>query len=69
MKIPEGYKIPDTSNQRHVQFIKLQRSLYDFKQSRRMLYNCLNDYLIKEGYLNDNICPCVFIKSYTADLL
>ena len=45
--------------------IKLQRSLYGLKQSGRMWYNRLSDYLIKEGYQNDNICPCVFIKSST----
>ena len=27
-----------------------------------MWYNCLNEYLWREGYNNDPICPCVFIK-------
>ena len=27
-----------------------------------MWYKRLNEYLIKEGYINDSICPCVFIK-------
>ena len=27
-----------------------------------MWYNCLSDYLLKEGYVNNPICPCVFIK-------
>lgn len=27
-----------------------------------MWYNRLSEYLIKEGYINDPICPCVFIK-------
>ncbi|KAM2792524.1 hypothetical protein PS2_004168 [Malus domestica] len=27
-----------------------------------MWYNRLNEYLIKEGYINNVICPCVFIK-------
>ena len=30
-----------------------------------MRYNRLSDYLIKEGYQNNNICQCVFIKSFT----
>ena len=30
-----------------------------------MWYNHLSDYLIKEWYHNNNICPCVFIKSST----
>ena len=27
-----------------------------------MWYNCLNEYLLKEGYMNNLICPCIFIK-------
>ena len=27
-----------------------------------MWYNCLIKYLLKEGYANNYICPCVFIK-------
>ena len=32
------------------------------KRSRRMWYNCLSEYLLKEGYVNYSICPCIFIK-------
>ena len=42
--------------------IKLKRSLYGLKQSGRMWYNRLSEYLLKEGYVNNPICPCVFIK-------
>ncbi|CAL8994903.1 unnamed protein product [Prunus brigantina] len=42
--------------------IKLRRSLYGLKQSGRMWYNRLSKYLLKEGFTNDPICPCVFIK-------
>ena len=42
--------------------IKLQRSLYGLKQSGRMWYNRLSQYLLKEGYVNNSIFPCVFIK-------
>ena len=42
--------------------IKLQRSLDALKQSGRMWYNRLSEYLINKGYTNDAICPCVFIK-------
>ena len=34
-----------------------------------MWYNCLSQYLLKEGYFNDPICPCVFIKKTTDGLL
>ena len=27
-----------------------------------MWYKCLSEYLMKEEYKNDPICPCVFIK-------
>ena len=42
--------------------IKLQLSLYRLKQSERMWCNRLNKYLLKEGYVNNHICPCIFIK-------
>ena len=41
--------------------IKLQ-SLYGLKQSRCMSYNHLSDYLLSKGYVNNSICPCVFVK-------
>ena len=48
--------------------IKLQRSLYGLKQSGRMWYNRLSTYLLKEGYVNNLICPCVFIKKTEVSL-
>ncbi|GJT46040.1 copia protein [Tanacetum coccineum] len=50
MKIPEGFKIPDSlsSKPKEMCSIKLQRSLYGLKQSGRMWYNRLSDYLIKK---------------------
>jgi hypothetical protein len=64
MKILEGYKMPEAYNSksRNMYSIKLQRSLYGLKQSGRMLYNPLSEYLLKEGFENNPICPCVFIK-------
>ena len=64
MKLSEGYKLPEAKsvNSRGLYSIKLQRSLYGLKQSGRMWYNRLSEYLKKEGYVNDPICPCVFIK-------
>ncbi|KAL0534638.1 hypothetical protein IC582_028929 [Cucumis melo] len=64
MKIPEGFKIPESynSNSRELCSIKLQRSLYELKQLGQILYNRLSEYLLKEGYQNNPICPCVFIK-------
>ena len=44
MKIPEGYKMPETYNptSRSMYSIKLQRSLYGLKQSECMWYNHLS---------------------------
>ena len=33
-----------------------------------MWYNHLSEYLLKEGYVNNSICPCVFIKKSKFDL-
>ena len=35
------------------------------KQSGRMWYNLLSGYLLKEEYVNNPICLCVFIKKTT----
>ena len=53
MKIPEGFTFPEAMNskQRSMYSIKLQRSLYGLKQSGRMWYNRLSQYLLKEGYV------------------
>ena len=64
MKIHEGFKLTEavSTKPRSMFSIKLQRSLYGLKQSGRMWYNRLSEYLLKEGYVNNPICPCVFIK-------
>ena len=64
MKILEGFKLPEANNTmpRNMCSIKLQRSLYGLKQSERMWYNRLSECLLKEGYANNPICQCIFIK-------
>ena len=64
MKIPEGFTLPEAMNSKpwSMYSIKLQRSLYGLKQSGLMWYNRLSQYLLKEGYVNNSICSCVFIK-------
>ena len=64
MKIPEGLKMLEAykSNDCKLCPIKLQRFLYGLKQSGRMWYNRLSEYLMKEWYINDIIRPCVFIR-------
>ena len=64
MKIPEGFTLLEAMNSkpRSMHSIKLQRSLYGLKKSGLMWYNRLSQYLLKEGYVNNSICPCVFTK-------
>ena len=64
MKILKGFRLPEANNtkSRSMCSIKLQRSLYGLKQFKCMWYNRLSEYLLKEGYGNNLICPCIFIK-------
>jgi hypothetical protein len=62
MKVPDGLSIPDQSANRNMYCVKLKRSLYGLKQSGRMWYNRLREYLLQKGYSNSDDCPCVFIK-------
>ena len=68
MKIPEGLALPK-EKPRSTYSIKLRHVLYGLKQSRRMWYNPLSEYLSREGYKNNPIYPCVFIKNLLMDLL
>ena len=70
LKIPEGFTLPKAkfSKPRGMYSIKLQRSLYGLKQSGRIWYNRLSTYLLREGYVNNSICPCVFIKKAEVSL-
>ena len=65
MKIPEakGFKLPEVNNtkSRSMCSIKLQRSLYELKQSGCMWYNCLSEYLLKEWYASNLIRLYIFI--------
>ena len=64
MKILEGFKLHEANIRKphNMYSMKLQRSLYILKQSGRMWYNHLSEYLLKEGYMNNLICPYIFIK-------
>ncbi|KAL0311264.1 UNVERIFIED_CONTAM: Retrovirus-related Pol polyprotein from transposon TNT 1-94 [Sesamum angustifolium] len=64
MRIPEGLKMPEVlkSKLRHMYSIKLKWSLYGLKQSGRMWYNRLSEYLIKKEFCHNKISPCLFIK-------
>ena len=70
MKIHEGFKLYDANNtkSRSMRSIKFQQSLYGLKKSKRMWYNRLSEYFLREGYANNPICPCIFIKKSKPDL-
>ena len=65
MKVPEGLKISDPKANPNMYCVKLVKSLYGLRQSGRMCYNRLSEFLLKKGYSNNNDCPCVFIKKST----
>ena len=61
-KVSEGISIPDNKANRNMYCVKLQKSLYGLKQSGRMWYNRLSEFLKSIGYTNNDDCPCVFIN-------
>lgn len=62
--MPEAFK-----GSRETCSIKLQKSLYGLKQSGRMWYNRLSEYLLKERYRNDPVYRCVFIKGSGSEFI
>ncbi|RDX63020.1 hypothetical protein CR513_58592, partial [Mucuna pruriens] len=62
MKLSKGFIVPNNSSFGADYLIKLNKFIYELKQSRGMWYNRLSEYLLKEGYKNDIICPYIFMK-------
>jgi hypothetical protein len=62
MRVPEGLKTPGPNQNRNMFIVRLQRSLYGLKQSGRMWFNRLSNFLLQRSYINNDDCPCVFIK-------
>jgi hypothetical protein len=64
MRVPEGIRLPEAADQKskHMYSIRLNRSLYGLKQSGRMWYQRLRDFLVELGYKTNDLCPCIFIK-------
>ena len=59
MKIPNGFKIFEIkeNENRNMYSIKLKRSLYGLKQSGRIWYNRLSEFLLKKEYINNDAYP------------
>ena len=64
MKTPKEFKLSkeNITKSRSMFSIKSKRFPYGLKQFGRMWYNRLSEYLLKEGYVNNPICPYFFIK-------
>ena len=62
MKVPGRISIPNPKANHSMYNGKLQKSLYGLKQSGRMWYNRLSEFLKLKVYTNNDDCPCVFIK-------
>ena len=62
VKVPDGILLPNKSAKHNMYCVKLNKSLYGLKQSSRMWYNRLSEFLIQKEYANNDDCPCVFIK-------
>jgi hypothetical protein len=62
MKVPDGIFVPNTNANCNMYCVKLVKSLYGLKQSERMWYNQLKEFLLNKGCSNSDDCPCVFIR-------
>jgi hypothetical protein len=65
MKVPDGIFVPNMHANHNMYYIKLVKSLYDLKQSGRIWYNRLKEFLLNKGYSISDDCPCVFIRKST----
>jgi ribosomal protein L20 len=55
------------SKSQSIYSIKVQKSLYGLKQFRRMWYNRLNEYLLKEGFENNQFVHTFSLRNQNLD--
>jgi hypothetical protein len=67
MKVSDRISIPNMHENHNMYRVKLVKSLYGMKQSGRMWYNRLKEFLLNKGYSNSDDCPCVFIRKSTTE--
>jgi hypothetical protein len=65
MEVPNGISVPNMHANHNMYCVKLVKSLYGLKQSERMPYNRLKEFLLKKVTLIVMIAPCVFIRKST----
>lgn len=54
---------------RYLYLVKLQRSIYGLRKYSCMWYNMLDEYLLTDGYIKNQVCPCVFIEMSQYDFI
>jgi hypothetical protein len=62
MKVPNGIPVPNMHANRNMYCVQLVKSLYGLKQSERMWYNRLKEFLLNKGYSSNDDFSCVFIR-------
>jgi hypothetical protein len=62
MKVHNGIPIPNMHANHNMYYVKVIKSLYGLKQSGRMWYNRLKEFLVNKCYSNSDDCPCVLIR-------
>jgi hypothetical protein len=67
MKVPDGISVLNLNTNCNMYYVKLAKSLYGLKQSGRMWYNRLKEFLLNKGYSNNDDCLCVFIIKSTTE--
>jgi hypothetical protein len=67
MKVPDEIFVPNEHVGCNMYRVKLNKSLYDLNQSRRMWHNRLKEFILNKGYSNNNDCPCVFIHKSSSE--
>jgi hypothetical protein len=61
MKVPDGISVPNERAGCNMYCVKLIKTLYNLKQSSRMWYNRLEEFLLNKGYSSNDDCSYVFI--------
>jgi hypothetical protein len=62
MKVSDGIPVLNMHANHNMYCVNLLKSLYILKQSGRIWYNRLKEFLLNKYYSNSDDCPCVFIR-------
>jgi hypothetical protein len=62
MKAPNRISAPNANIGRNRYRVKLNKSLYGLKQSGRMWYNRLKEFILNKDYSNNDDYSCIFIR-------